>query len=196
MSNKVALFLITIIAVVGAILIYYFVDGKEEINSDALRFSNEYTLVDKNNIFVYKNIDEIINILESETGIVYLGFPECPWCQRYVKYLNEVALNSNIKEIYYYNILQDRNNNTDKYQKIVSLLSDNLINDDNGMKRVFVPDVSFVKNGKVLYHDNETSIVDSDITPEEYWNEQHIINFKSKIQGYIDNYTGTCTSCN
>ena len=33
--------------------------------------------------------------MENGTGVVYLGFPECPWCQAYVKYLNDVIKNSN-----------------------------------------------------------------------------------------------------
>ena len=83
------------------------------------KFSAEYHEVAKNNVFVYRNIDEIINILEKGTGIVYLGFPECKWCQRYTKYLNEVAMDMGISKIYYYNIREDRKLNTENYQKIV-----------------------------------------------------------------------------
>ena len=89
-----------------------------------------------------------------------------------------------------------RNNNTEKYQKIVSLLSDKLLADDNGQKRVFVPDVSFVKNGKILFHDNETSVIDSNISPDEYWNDNNIRVFKAKMTSYISDYTGTCSTCN
>lgn len=196
MNNKIAMLIVTVIAIVGAIGIYYLYGDNDVKETDAKKFHNEYTLVSEDNVFVYKSIDEIINILEGGTGIVYLGFPECPWCQSYVKYLNEVAIENNIKEVYYYNIMMDRNNNTEKYQKIVSLLSDKLLADDNGQKRVFVPDVSFVKNGKILFHDNETSVIDSNISPDEYWNDNNIKVFKAKMTSYISDYTGTCSTCN
>ena len=48
---------------------------------------------------------EIIKIMKNGTGVVYLGFPECPWCQSYVKMLNEVAKDVGIEKIYYYNVV-------------------------------------------------------------------------------------------
>lgn len=59
--------------------------------TDAVKFSEEYDTVSKDNVFVYRSLSEINKILENGSGIVYLGFPECPWCKRYVVYLNEVA---------------------------------------------------------------------------------------------------------
>ena len=29
----------------------------------------------------YSNYDEIFEILESKSGVIYFGFPECPWCR-------------------------------------------------------------------------------------------------------------------
>lgn len=148
------------------------------------------------NIFVYKTEDEIINILESGSGIVYLGFPECPWCQTYTVYLNEVAKENGIEKIYYLNIKEMRSNNTENYQKIVKLLDSILEKDENGNKKVYVPQVVFVKKGEIMAGDNETSMI-SNGTPSDYWNSDKIANFKQKISGYIQkselNY---CTSCN
>ena len=78
------------VIVVGVSLLWR--QPAEEVSStDAEKFAQEYTEVGTDNVFVYRDMDEIIRILEHGTGVVYLGFPECPWCQRYVKYLNEVA---------------------------------------------------------------------------------------------------------
>ena len=66
--------------------------------TDNIKFSKEYTSVNADNVFVYRNINEIINILDNGTGIVYLGFPECKWCQAYVPYLNEVAKENNLEK--------------------------------------------------------------------------------------------------
>ena len=85
-------------------------------NIDGKKFAEEYTSVTKDNVFVYRSAEEIINILEHGTGVVYLGFPECPWCTAYVPYLNEVAKANDVDKVYYYNILNDRKDNTDNYK--------------------------------------------------------------------------------
>ena len=48
-------------------------------------------------------------------------------CQRYSVYLNEVAKANGASCNYYYNITDDRKNNTENYQKIVKLLSGKFI---------------------------------------------------------------------
>lgn len=195
MKKKGIIIGITILAIVGAILIYEFVPREESISNK--KFNEEYTLLDKNNVYVYKSINEIINVLSNGTGIVYLGFPECPWCQRYVVYLNILAKEYNVKEIYYYNIKNARSNNTKEYQKIVEILKDLLPYDDNGNKKVFVPTVVFVKNGKVIALDDETSTISDGTTPDEYWNQERINLFNSKMDSYFKTYNaGVCTSCN
>ena len=187
--------------VVGGVACYLlFVDdgvpNVDETTKDNYKFSVEYTKVPMDNVFIYKTEEEIINFLETGTGIVYLGFPECPWCQSYVVYLNEVAKDSGIEKIYYLNVKDMRSNNTPNYQKIVSLLSDILPNDENGNKKVYVPQVVFVKKGNVVAGDNETSMI-SDGTPLEYWTSENIANLKQKLVGYINAAGLTyCTSCN
>ncbi len=190
-----------LIFVVGGVACYLlFVDdgvpNVDETTKDNYKFSVEYTKVPMDNVFIYKTEEEIINFLETGTGIVYLGFPECPWCQSYVVYLNEVAKDSGIEKIYYLNVKDMRSNNTPNYQKIVSLLSDILPNDENGNKKVYVPQVVFVKKGNVVAGDNETSMI-SDGTPLEYWTSENIANLKQKLVGYINAAGLTyCTSCN
>lgn len=190
-----------LIFVVGGVACYLlFVDdgvpNVDETTKDNYKFSVEYTKVPMDNVFIYKTEEEIINFLETGTGIVYLGFPECPWCQSYVVYLNEVAKDSGIEKIYYLNVKDIRTNNTENYQKIVSLLSDILPNDENGNKKVYVPQVVFVKKGNVVAGDNETSMI-SDGTPLEYWTSENIANLKQKLVGYINAAGLTyCTSCN
>ena len=91
-ANYIFLGIIGLLVIaIGVVSLFKFVLNNDEVLSDASKFKEEYTEVDEDNVFVYRDIDEIINILEKGTGVVYLGFPECKWCQRYVKYLNEVA---------------------------------------------------------------------------------------------------------
>lgn len=170
--------------------------NKKEI-TDAEKFREEYTQVDKNNVFVYRSMEEIINILEKGTGIVYLGFPECQWCQRYTKYLNEVALDMGVSKIYYYNIREDRQNNTEDYLKVVSILGDYLQNDEEGNKRIYVPSIIALKKGEIVGFDDETAWDTKGYkTPDEYWTEDEVKDLKEKLETMIiDTDSNLCTEC-
>lgn len=195
MKKRLLIIGIIIIAVVGAFLINKFV-VPDNSGRQSKKFNHEYTLLDNNNVFVYKSSIDIINTLKDGTGIIFLGFPECPWCQHYVLYLNEVAKANNIKEIYYYNIKEIRNNNTEKYKEMVSLLGDYLSYDDSSNKRIYVPNVVFVKNGEILANDNETALINDGSSPEGYWSEEAIATFKSKMNGYFEEFNQACSTCN
>ena len=40
--------------------------------------------IDKDNPMIYANIEDVQKLLENGTGVVYFGFPECPWCRNMV----------------------------------------------------------------------------------------------------------------
>jgi len=153
--------------------------------TDAVRFNQEYPQVGENNIYIYASVDEIIDTLANGTGVVYLGMPSCPWCQAYTPILNDVAMSLGIDKIRYFDITQIRQDNTEDYQKIVSILKDHLDLDADGNPRVFVPDITVVKNGEILGHDNETSMISGDITPNEYWTGEKIAALIQKLKAMM-----------
>lgn len=171
---------------------------KEEIETDSQKFAKEYTQVTDDNYFVYRNSEEIIKILEHGTGVVYIGFPECPWCQAYVPMLNEVADIEGLEKIYYYNILNDRKDNTEDYKKIVSLLDEYLQYDDEGNKRVYVPAVIVVSEGEIIGFDDETSYDTKGFEdPSDYWNDEETSDLKSKLTDMLSKVINNkCTDCN
>lgn len=189
--------ILLIVVIVAIVLLVLNREPKEKIETDAEKFSKEYTEVDKNNVFVYRDTDQIINILEKGTGIVYLGFPECPWCQRYSKYLNEVALDLGVEKIYYYNIREDRSNNTEEYQKIVAIIEDYLQYDEEGNKRIYVPSVIALKKGEIVGFDDETAWDTKGFDdPQEYWTEDEVKDLKDKIEVMIaETGMNMCTEC-
>lgn len=179
-----------------ALIIFIIVYNAKNNIPDNEKFANEYTEVGQNNVFVYRNADEIIKILEGGTGLVYLGFPECPWCQAYVPMLNEAAKEEGVEKIYYFNIREDRQENSKNYQKIVKIVKNYLMKDDEGNERIFVPDVYAVRDGKILSHNNETSVIDSDITPSAYWTTSKKTEIKSTFKTMInDVYSNVCKTC-
>ena len=190
-----------VIVALLAIIIFLLIKDNNTDNqtneiTDAQKFATEYTLVPDDNVFVYASIDEIIDTLENETGIVYLGFPECKWCGQYVFYLNEVAKENNISKIYYYNIQEDRSNNTKNYQKIVSLLEEYLTDDEEGNPRIYVPAVIFMNNGEIVGFDDETSYDTGGFSnPIDYWSDDEVLDLKNRLNSYVDNLN-ICIDCN
>ena len=54
--------------------------------------------------------DEIKDLFDNGTGVLYLGFPTCPWCRNIVSVLNEAGKDYGIAKINYYNIKEIRSN--------------------------------------------------------------------------------------
>ena len=127
-----------------------------------------YLEVDKDNPFVYATYDEIIDILKNKTGVIYFGFPECPWCRNMVPILSDAAKELGINKIYYFNALDMRDKKsldedgkiviekegTEEYKKLVEIMYDYLsvyegLNDES-IKRLYFPTVVFVKDGKII----------------------------------------------
>ncbi len=190
---------IIVIAVLGIIGFGYLRATDNEEVSDSIKFSQEYTNVSKDNSFVYKTDKEIIEILKHGTGVVYLGFPECPWCQGYVGYIEEIAKKTNVSKVYYLNVLDIRKNNTKEYQEIVSILNDYLDYDEEGKKRVYVPLVIAIKDGKIIDCDSETSKDTKGYeTPEEYWKNEDLAGLKAKLEKmFSETVKNVCTTdCN
>lgn len=139
--------------------------------TDNVRFSNEYKDISKNNLYVYANENKILDILNGKSGILFMGFPSNIWSHYYAEYLNEVALRYEIKEIYYYNFSKDRQMNNNVYNTIVNKLKEHLSFDDNGNMDLSAPTVVIVKNGEILYFDDEITQLKGEVSPEEYFTD-------------------------
>lgn len=190
MNNKIkAIIGIVIIVVIGVIGYLIYKNNSEDkteytITNDSLKFKEEYESLNGKdtgynqtyqildiksyNPMLYSNYNEIFEILEKGTGIIYFGFPECPWCRNLVPVLVSSALESKVDKIYYLNIKEDRNTLTltkkgkiktekqgnENYLKLVDILKNYLpVYDglkDETIKRIYLPTVVFVKDGKVI----------------------------------------------
>jgi len=144
---------------------YEDLNGKEKENGNG-----NYSILEisKNNKMKYSSEKEILELLENGTGVIYFGFPECPWCRNLVTELISVAQNENLEQIYYLNALSIRDikkldddgnvitekEGTKNYYKIVSILEEHLgvyegLNDES-IKRLYFPTVVFIKDGKII----------------------------------------------
>lgn len=198
MKKNIIVPLSILVLLIIAGLTYFFLIKKEEVTPDNVKFAKEYTKISEDNLFKYKTLEEVNKILTKGTGVVYLGFPECPWCQEYVKYIDEVSKSVGLDKVYYSNILSDRKNDTEEYKETVKILSDYLSNDDEGNKRVYVPSVIVVSSGKIVMFDDETARDTKGYdSPKEYWQSENLTALKTKLTDSFEKVkSNVCTDCN
>lgn len=205
--------------------------------SDAIKFKKEYESlngkkskngnniikslkISKDNPIKYASYDEVIDVIKKRTGIIYLGYPECPWCRSALPVLLESAKDYKIDTIYYINMKDERdyyevqdnklvykkdeNGNeikgTKGYFKLLKVLNSELDeyivtdNDgkeyDTGEKRIYVPLIIFVNEGKIV--GTHLSTVDTqesgydNLTDEEYDELNGI--YASYIKELVNNF--------
>ena len=103
MKEKKKWIILVVIAavVIGGALAWSLLE-KEQVATlpDAARFKAEYTNAAEDNRFVYATNEEILSKFSDGTGVVFLGFPQCPWCQAIVPMLDEAAKAEGIDKIY------------------------------------------------------------------------------------------------
>lgn len=195
-----------VIFILGLILLILFIwsTGTFSTNSDAIKFYNEYGSVSdikEDNLYKYASKEQVLNILDHDTGVIYFGYTTCTWCKSMVSVLNDAAEEANVKEIYYYDIQNDRDelslneNNeiiTEKqgtafYRELLKELDDvispYLLKDSEGKevdteeKRIYVPLVVFVKDGNPVFAHQNT--VQSQDDPMKNLNEKQVTELKS-----------------
>lgn len=190
--------IVVLLLIVGLVLFLVFKKNKinKNIDEEKIKFAEEYKTT-KDNVFTYRTIEEINKILKNGTGLVFLGFPECPWCRGYVPIINEIAKKEGLEKVYYFNIYEDRKNNTEEYQEMVKLLKGFLRYDDEGNERIYAPSLIAVKNGKILEFDDtrywDNKKYDS---AEEFWQSADLKPMKEKITKMINevNEKSACTA--
>lgn len=139
---------------------------------DAAKFKADYAGVADDNRFVVSTPDEVLAKFESGDGLIFLGFKQCPWCQKLAPIVDEAAKAENLDKIYYLDIRSARENNDETYQKIVAKLKDHLRKDEQGNPRVYVPDVTAVRGGQVVGHFLQETTADGEkATPDTFWTE-------------------------
>lgn len=160
MNKKKLMLVIDIL--LGAILVGVMAFGiYQYLKSDGEKFKAEYEAlnnenvninISKNNPIKYVTLDEVFDIIQNKTGVIYFGFPGCPWCRNMIPVLFEAAKNNNIDTIYYFNPRNVKKSDNDEYNKLKKILNEYLSEDENGQKVLYVPDVYFIKDGKIVGH--------------------------------------------
>lgn len=163
--------------------------------SDGAKYNNIY--IDKTNPIKYINSEEAVNIIDNENAVIYVGANWCPWCRNAIPVLFEVAKGNKIDTIYYLNLddeksnfeikdgkLEKTNAGSKEYYKLLKKLDNELeeyiLTDENGNeyktgeKRIYMPFVFTVKNGKILdTHTGTVSLNDGQTKYDKMTKGQH-----------------------
>lgn len=197
---------IIIVLVIGICLVLF----SGILNNDAKTFKNEYESlngeksksgkehpmveIDSDNIVKYATIDEVVNIVEEGTGVIYFGYSDCPWCRNAVPVLLDAASSTSLDTIYYLDMKEVRDikklgkdnkivieyEGAKGYDKLLKALDEILepyyLEDkegntyDTNEKRVYVPLVVFVLDGEIIDYHLDT--VESQENPYEELNQE------------------------
>ena len=170
--NKTVIKIIGLLSLLIIIGIIIYISFDDKTTKDEKQFKNEYENLNgqknshgkkymsieipKDNNVTYADYKKTMNFLKEGTGILYLGFPECPWCRNLTPILIKTAKENEINNIYYFNALSIRDikelkdgkivttkKGTKEYYKLVDKLKDFLtpyegLNDDS-IKRIYFP---------------------------------------------------------
>lgn len=149
--------------IIGIIFIIFMLIGLYCFNNDKLRFKMSYEFANSyeysggkkikvsipfDNKINYLNKKELLKFIESGTGILYFGYNTCPWCRNAVPILIDAAIENNLDTIYYVDIHSVKIDSIK--DEFYSVFEEYLSSDDEGKKRLAVPDVYAFKNGKIL----------------------------------------------
>ena len=193
-NQKIFVAIIVLLCIAMVVIGFFaFRDRKEELkeNYDAITFKNEYESL--NNVVrdkdgrTIKEIsisatnpvdilteEEALSLIENGTGILYFGFPDCPWCRSMLPVLLSTLDSMSIGKLYYLNIgsirdtlaLDEKNKvetqveGTQGYYKLLkamdSVLEPYCLTSEDGKKidtkekRIMAPTVIAVKNGEIV----------------------------------------------
>lgn len=129
---------------------------------------------DSDHQFIQKNMEDIFQLLENKgSGILYFGFPLCPWCDEALPIMNSEAKKINEKILYVQTRDMEREllYTPEEREILISYIGDSMDEDTEGNLQLFVPFVVVLKDGEVLsshigtvgdYDAHERSMTDSE----------------------------------
>ena len=165
-------------------------DFQKDIDTEGKKFHALYDLVPNENLFVFSNAIEVLEIIKGRSGVVLMGFPSNKWTNYYAKILNEVGTELNLDKIYYYDFQTDRDESNGTYETIVNQLKMYVPVMDSGLQDIQAPTVVIVKKGKILGYFDDTSIIKGNVTPDIYYTEYQkgltYEEFKTAILNYLN----------
>lgn len=184
--------------IISIILFIIFIIGFIVLGNKEYKFENpkegsiskitDYEMVSNNNVFTTVNSSEAYTRARYRNVIILFGSSNNPWVGYYAKVIDEVAKEVGIKEVYYYDITNDRNSNNASYEATVNYFSDYLTYFDMNEPEIYAPLLIVKKDGILTYFSEEHAIHEGNISPEEYWNSYTTNETKEELKAVFEDY--------
>lgn len=162
-------------------------DGPKDKDMDEIKFIEDYESLngqlDRTGLYMlpdvdlpdrvpfeYEDMDDIVELLTEDSGVLYVGFPSCPWCRQLIQPMidawkltgsNEDITCINIYDLRPTRTVDEEGNVTEtkapapEYEKLVELLYDHLRPlegaKDETIKHIYSPMLVFVRRGNIEY---------------------------------------------
>ena len=123
-KTQMVIYIILFIICIGLFIYIGNIDYSKNKETDAERFNELYPKVPLDNPYVFADGNDVLHILNGNSGIVLFGFPSNIWTNYNALYLYEVSQEYGINKIYYYDFLDDRDSNNGTYETIITRLNE------------------------------------------------------------------------
>ncbi len=189
-KNKIqmVIYIILFIVLLSLFVVVGEINFKKEEDSEAKQFSSLYNLVDKDNLYVFSDATDVLNVLKGRSGVIFLAFPANKWANQYANILNEVGKEVGLDKIYYYDFKKDRDESNGTYETVVNTLEMYIPVDDENNKNIQSPTIVIVKKGNVIAYFDEITLMKGPITPKEYYTENQVAGIKSSLKVALEEY--------
>lgn len=180
--------------IIGSIILFLLLVGLYCYSRDNIRFKISYEFINRveynngkkikvsipiDNKVKYINENKLISVLKEGTGVIYMGYPTCPWCRNSIPILIDSIKNNDIDTLYYVDI--HKVNLSKVKDELYKILDQYLKETEDGDKVIAVPDVYVVKKGVIVGHHRGT--VDSYKNPYKAMSEKQ----KKELKSIYDN---------
>lgn len=159
--------------------------GNSEIK--VLTINDYYKEIKKENFQVISGT-KFIKLFDEGKHIIVIGSSKSQFSQKYITEINKIVEELNLKDVKYYDIINDKAQGNSNYYKIVEKLDGYLTTTDTSVNNLLSPSFYIIENGKVKYYNTETSAMKNTDTVEDYWTLNQEFKFKDEITNAINKY--------
>ena len=180
-----------IYAIIFATMIFSFIylGNKYAGNSEVkvLDINDYYKNIQKENFEVIKG-RKFISLFSKGKHIILIGNSKSEYSKKYIEEVNKIITDLELKEIYYYDIINDKAQANSNYYELVELLDGYLTTTDSSDKNLLSPSLYIIDNGKVKYYNTDTSAMKNTDTAKDYWTLEQKTIFYNELTDSINKY--------
>ena len=174
---------------IAMLVAFVYLGNKYAGNSEVkvLTINDYYKEIKKDNFKVISGA-KFIKLFDEGKHIIVIGSSKSQYSQKYITEINKIVEELNIKDVKYYDIINDKAQGNSNYYKIVEKLDGYLTTTDTSVNNLLSPSFYIIENGKVKYYNTETSAMKNTDTVEDYWTLNQEFKFKDEITNAINKY--------